>query len=128
MFDFLKYQYVEISEYNLKDVYRKAEELEKIGYEVVGNEYRKFAIQMRKPKNVTKMFYLNMIGWGFVFIMICGAFAFGLMMGVAVKCEAKNKQVAFAEAYFVLNEIYDKDELKIINKQFAKYKKEKDKE
>lgn len=28
-----------------------------------------------------------------------------------------------AEAYFVLDEIYDKDELKIINKQFAKYKK-----
>ncbi|EMZ37748.1 hypothetical protein LS77_002480 [Helicobacter bilis] len=100
MFDFLKYQYVEIREYDLKDAYRNAEELEKIGYEVVGNEYRKFAIQMRKPKNVTKMFYLNMIGWGFVFIMICGAFAFGLMMGVAVKCEAKNKQVAFVENRF----------------------------
>lgn len=28
-----------------------------------------------------------------------------------------------AEAYSVLDEIYDKDTLKIINKQFAKYKK-----
>lgn len=106
MFDFLKYQYVEIRENSLSDVYKKAEELEMIGYEVVGNgafrhENKKFVITMRKPKNVTKMFYLNMIGWGFVFIMICGAFAFGLIMGVGVKCEAKNKQVAFVENRFL---------------------------
>lgn len=34
MFDFLKYQYVEIRECNLNDVYKKAEELEKIGLEL----------------------------------------------------------------------------------------------
>lgn len=108
MFDFLKYQYVEIRENSLNDTYKQVKELERIGYTVVGNGvfksgYRKFVITMRKPKNVTKMFYLNMIGWGFVFIMICGAFAFGLIMGVGVKCakcEAKNKQVAFVENRF----------------------------
>lgn len=108
MFDFLKYSYVEIRENSLDDVYKQVEVLEKIGYRVAGNGvfksgYRKFIITMRKPKNVTKMFYLNMIGWGFVFIMICGAFAFGLIMGVGVKCvkcEAKNKQVAFVENRF----------------------------
>lgn len=38
------------------------------------------------------------------------------------------ENLEIAEAYFVLNEIYDKDELKIINRQFAKYKKGKDNE
>lgn len=104
MFDFLKYQYVEIRECNLNDVYKKAEELEKIGYRIVGNgvfrEYGKFVIEMRKPKNITKMFYLNMIGWLFVIVVICSAFIFGLIMGVVIKCEAKNKQVAFVENRF----------------------------
>lgn len=55
---------------------------------------------MRKPKNITKMFYLNMIGWLFVIVAICSAFIFGLIMGAAIKCEAKNKQVAFVENKF----------------------------
>ena len=48
---------------------------------------------------------------------------------LAFKSELTENEFAFlenletAEAYFVLEEIYDKDELKIINKQFAKYKK-----
>lgn len=105
MFDFLKYQYVEIRECNLNDVYKKAEELEKIGYRIVGNgvfrEYGKFVIEMRKPKNITKMFYLNMIGWLFVIVAICSAFIFGLIMGAAIKCEAEDKRsVAFVENKF----------------------------
>lgn len=48
---------------------------------------------------------------------------------LAFKAKLTEKEFAFlqnletAEAYFVLEDIYDKDELKIINKQFSKYKK-----
>ena len=48
---------------------------------------------------------------------------------LAFKVELTENEFVFlenletAEAYFALDEIYDKDELKIINKQFAKYKK-----
>ena len=49
---------------------------------------------------------------------------------LAFRTELTEKEFVFlenletAEALFVLDEIYDKDELKIINKQFAKHKKE----
>ncbi len=52
---------------------------------------------------------------------------------LAFKVELTENEFAFlenletAEAYFVLDEIYGKDEMKIIDKQFAKYKKGKQK-
>ncbi len=87
MFDSLKYEYVEIKECNLQDLYKQAEQLETLGYQVVSNGvfhngYR-YILKMRKPKNITKKAYLNIMGWCFVIVMVFVAFISGMIIGAA---------------------------------------------
>lgn len=89
MFDFLKYSYVLLEDRNIHCLYAEAEKLEKIGYMVVGNgAFRnnsgKYKIKMRKPKNITKMAYLNMFGWAFVIVAIFSAFVVGYLIGMYI--------------------------------------------
>ncbi len=82
MFDFLKYSYVLLENRNIHCLYAEAEQLEKIGYMVVNNgvfrnHSGKYKMKMRKPKNLTKMPYLNMFGWAFIIVAIFSAFVAG---------------------------------------------------
>ena len=87
MFDFLKYSYVLLKNRNIHCLYAEAEQLEKIGYMVVNNgvfrnHSGKYKMKMRKPKNLTKMTYLNMFGWVFVIVAIFIAFVVGYLIGM----------------------------------------------
>lgn len=87
MFDSLKYEYVEIKECNLQDLYKQAEQLETLGYQVVSNGvfhngYR-YTLKMRKVKNITKKTYINIMGWCFVIVGFFIAFIFGMIIGAA---------------------------------------------
>ena len=81
MFDFLKYSYVLLENRNIHCLYAEAE-IERIGYMVVNNgvfrnHSGKYKMKMRKPKNLTKIAYLNMFGWVFVIVAIFSAFVVG---------------------------------------------------
>lgn len=87
MFDFLKYSYVLLENRDIHCLYAEAEQLEKIGYMVVNNgvfrnHSGKYKMKMRKPKNLTKMTYLNMFGWVFVIVAIFIAFVVGYLIGM----------------------------------------------
>lgn len=83
IFDFLKYDYTEVRESNLDVLYEEAETLSKIGYEVVGNGVfhdtglRCYKLRMRKARNITRKFYLNLLGWIFVCTSVFISFLVG---------------------------------------------------